>query len=282
MQAHVLYRCEDEIGEAATWLPRRNMFLWVDIDNRLLHEYHPETHRIIDHVFPDRITAIIPVEGTDENEVWLAMKDRLVSYHLKTGVRRELLTLFSGMPGFRTNDGKLSPEGRIWIGVMHMKNHHETGALYCVESDFSCRKVLDRQCIPNGMAWNREGDKMYYADSGRGCIYRFAYDCRRGAIRSRQTAVEVPAEYGVPDGMAIDEDGLLWVAHWGGFGVYVWDPETGRLVDKIEVPVPLAASCAFGGEKRDVLYITTARSGLTEAERARYPSSGSLFSVKIK
>jgi sugar lactone lactonase YvrE len=282
MQVQVLYHCEDEIGEAATWLPSSERLLWVDIDGGLLHEYHPETRRTREHVFPDRITAIIPAGGTDENEVWLAMKDRLVAYHLQTGVRRELLTLFSGLPDFRTNDGKRSPEGRIWIGVMHMKDHRETGSLYCVESDFSCRRALDGQCIPNGMAWNREGDVMYYADSGRRCIYRYEYDRRQGTIHSRQTLVEVPAEYGAPDGMTIDGEGLLWVAHWGGFGVCVWNPETGRLVDKIEVPVPLVASCALGGEKKNVLYITTARSGLTDAEKRRYPSSGSLFSVKIK
>ena len=79
---------------------------------------------------------------------------------------------------------------------------------------------------------------MYYVDSGRRCIEEYAYDYLTGAIYFIRTAVQVPVEYGVPDGMTIDANGLLWVAHWGGFGVYVWSPSTGQLVDKIEVPVP--------------------------------------------
>ena len=53
---------------------------------------------------------------------------------------------------------------------------------------------------------------------------------------------------GSPDGMCMDEEGMLWIAHWGGFGVYRWDPDNGRLLDKCELPVPQVTSCAFGGE----------------------------------
>ena len=150
IQAEPAYRCEDETGEAATWLSATSRLLWVDIDGKRLHEYHPETNRVIDHTFPDRVTAIIPSK-TGAGEVWLAMNNRLVSYHPATGVCKPLLTLFSGRSDFRTNDGKASPEGRIWIGVMHLTDHRETGALYCIEKDFSYRKILDRQCIPNGI-----------------------------------------------------------------------------------------------------------------------------------
>ena len=88
-------------------------------------------------------------------------------------------------------------------------------------------------------------------------------------------------EYGVPDGMTIDANGLLWVAHWGGFGVYVWNPSTGKLVDKIDVPVPNVASCTFGGKKHNQLFITTAIDGLSETEKKAYPLSGSLFVADI-
>ncbi|GHT43591.1 putative sugar lactone lactonase YvrE [Bacteroidia bacterium] len=280
MQATLLYRCENETGEAATWLPRSGVFLWVDIENGRLHEYHPKINRVINHPFPDMVTAIIP-STNDEEEIVVALKNKLVSYHLKSGLMKELVTLPDITTEFRTNDGKASPEGRIWLGVMHLANHQETGSLYCIEKDFSYRKVLSNQCVPNGMAWNQTGDRMYYADSGRGCIYQFGYDAQHGTIQEQGIAVQVPAEYGVPDGMAIDGDGLLWVAHWGGFGVYVWNPVTGKLIDKIEVPVPLVASCAFGGGKMDYLYITTARAGLSDQEKERFPLSGSLFSLKI-
>ncbi|MDR0843880.1 MAG: SMP-30/gluconolactonase/LRE family protein [Tannerella sp.] len=281
MKANLLYHCNDETGEAATWLPTPGIFLWVDIDNGVLHEYHPKINCIINHTFPDMITTIIP-STNDVDEIWVALKNKLVSYHLISRVMKELVTLPEITAELRTNDGKASPEGRIWLDVMHLSNHQETGSLYCIEKDFSYRKVLDNQCIPNGIVWNSAGDRMYYADSGRGCIYQFEYDALHGTIASQKIAIQVPAEFGIPDGMTIDKNGLLWVAHWGGFGVYVWNPETGKLVDKIDVPVPLAASCAFGGKEMDELFITTARSGMSDDEKERYPLSGSLFNVKIK
>jgi sugar lactone lactonase YvrE len=280
MKASLLYNCYDETGEAATWLPKSGLFLWVDIDHGILHKYHPQNNTITNHTFPDMVTTIIPSRDR-EDEVWLALKNRFVAYHLKTGAMEELVTIPSVTSEFRTNDGKASPEGRIWVGVMHLSNHHKTGSLYCIEKDLSCRKVLTEQCIPNGLVWNAAGDRMYYADSGKGCIYQFVYDAQEGTLHSQEIAVQVPEKYGVPDGMAIDRQGFLWVAHWGGYGVYVWNPATGELMDKIDVPVPLVASCAFGGDKMNKLYITTARSGLSNEEKDHFPLSGSLFITEL-
>jgi sugar lactone lactonase YvrE len=80
--------------------------------------------------------------------------------------------------------------------------------------------------------------------------------------------------------MSIDQDGKLWVAHYGGFGVCCWDPENGKLLKKIVLPVPNVTSCVFGGDDLDHLLITTARENLTEAQLKEYPESGDVFLVK--
>lgn len=280
MKANLLYRSCDETGEAATWLPGSDVLLWVDIDRGILHQYHPETGTIKQHTLPEMVSSIIPRKGCKQ-EVILAMKNRLVSYHLERQTYTTLVEFSDLHPNLRTNDCKASPEGRIWCGVMQMDNHNETGYLYCVDNDLSLAPVLTKQCIPNGMVWNQAGDRMYYADSGRGSIEEYAYDRLTGAVYLLRTAIQVPPEYGVPDGMTIDAEGLLWVAHWGGFGVYVWNPATGKLVDKVEVPVPNVASCTFGGAKGNRLFITTALAGLSASEREAYPESGSLFVADV-
>jgi sugar lactone lactonase YvrE len=81
--------------------------------------------------------------------------------------------------------------------------------------------------------------------------------------------------------MAVDEEGMLWIAHWGGFGVYRWNPIDGKLISKLSVPVPNVSSCAFAGENLDHLIITTARQDLTEEELKKYPQSGDLFYAKV-
>lgn len=281
MKAILLYRSYDSTGEAATWLPDQEIFLWVDIDAGILHTYVPAMGLFTDCHFPGPVSTIIPWKDHPE-EILLAMKDRLVACCLSDQSYRTLL-VFDGMGAdWRANDGKASPEGRICLGIMNGQgNHQQTGWVYGINSDLSYRKVFTHQHIPNGMVWNASGDKMYYADSGRGCIEAYDYNQQTGDVRFSRVAVEVPPAMGVPDGMTIGADGLLWVAHWGGSGVYVWDPETGKQVDKIELPVPHVASCTFGGKDRKQLFITTARSGLSEKELDAYPLSGSLFVATV-
>ena len=93
-------------------------------------------------------------------------------------------------------------------------------------------------------------------------------------------AVNIPEGTGSPDGMTIDCNDNLWVAQWGGGGVYCYNPYTGDLLTKIVVPAPHVASCAFGGDKLDTLYITTARAGLSKEQLEEYPLSGSVFCCK--
>ena len=122
---------------------------------------------------------------------------------------------------------------------------------------------------------------MYYNDTHTGTVQEFNYDEQTGEIVFTRIAVKVPEELGWPDGMAIDADGMLWVAHWGGNGVYCWHPDTGALLAKVEVPAPHVSSCAFGGPGGNELLITTAREHMTAAEIAKYPLSGSVFHVRL-
>ena len=74
---------------------------------------------------------------------------------------------------------------------------------------------------------------------------------------------------------------MLWVAHWGGFGVYRWDPVSGQMLDKIVVDVPNVSACAFGGPGNDVMLITTARQGMSQDDLLKYPGSGDVYMVEF-
>jgi sugar lactone lactonase YvrE len=278
MKAELLHRCKDEIGEAATWLDSRKMLLWTDIPNGIVHFYDFQKKYCFETQLDGIVSSIIPIKNNPE-EVFLTMQNELVRFHLNKKSIEKVFE-FNNPNEIRANDSKASPEGRLWIGMMNVKKHDKTGSLWSLDSNLTLKKVLDNQCIPNGIVWNKSGDRMYYADSGRRCIEEYAYDSESGKIQFVREVISVPNEYGVPDGMTTDSEGNLWVAHWGGFGVYVWDSLNGKLLDKIEIPVPNVASCTFGGENNQILLVTTARSGLTKNELSKYPLSGSLFFVK--
>jgi len=121
---------------------------------------------------------------------------------------------------------------------------------------------------------------MYYIDSNTRTIDAFRYDDPTGAISNRHTIVTVQESYGSPDGMTMDVDQKLWVAHWDGGCVCRWDPSTGQLLQKIQLPVSRPTSCAFGGPNLDVLYITSASTELDAATLAQQPQAGGLFSFR--
>jgi sugar lactone lactonase YvrE len=107
-------------------------------------------------------------------------------------------------------------------------------------------------------------------------VWQYDFDVEKGTIANRRACVTFPAEYGIGDGMDIDCDGNLWVAHYTGWCVGKWDPRTGELLGRIELPVSRVTSCAFGGENYDQLYIVTASIGADKDEKPQ-PEAGYVF-----
>ncbi|HEU5076736.1 MAG TPA: SMP-30/gluconolactonase/LRE family protein, partial [Polyangiaceae bacterium] len=122
---------------------------------------------------------------------------------------------------------------------------------------------------------------FYHIDTPTKCVRRFDYDPTLAAIAHPTVVADFTDSPGSPDGMCLDAQGMLWVALWGGGAVVRIDPATGKEVFRVKVPTTNVTSCAFGGDDLDELYITTARSGLSEAKLAAEPSAGSLFRAKV-
>ena len=115
---------------------------------------------------------------------------------------------------------------------------------------------------------------MYYIDTLRKNVRAFDYADDTGDISNERVIINVPEEIGMPDGMAIDSEGMLWVAHYGGSCVSRWNPNTAQLLLKIDLPVTQVTACAFGGPNLDILFITSAAQELDAAELERQPLAG--------
>jgi len=133
--------------------------------------------------------------------------------------------------------------------------------------------------ISNGLAWSVDHRTLYYIDSPTRQIVAFDFDDGRGAISNRRVVIQLGEEEGFPDGMTIDKEGMLWVGHWGGWQVARWNPQTGKKLLQIKLPVAKVTSCTFGGDLLQDLYITTAKVDLTANELREQPLAGSLFVV---
>jgi sugar lactone lactonase YvrE len=113
-------------------------------------------------------------------------------------------------------------------------------------------------------------------------VAAFDYDIDSGNISNRKAAIKIEEKLGFPDGMAIDEADMVWIAHWGGGKVTRWNPKTGKLLETIKVPhANLVTSCAFGGPNLNELFITTATVDLNEEQKRSQTLAGSLFRVQL-
>ncbi|NSL90641.1 SMP-30/gluconolactonase/LRE family protein [Chitinophaga sp. Mgbs1] len=274
-QASLFSAEQYELGEGAFWWPERAVWCWVDILGHTLYMQDPAGRRSTFHI-GEYVSVMVPVAGS--GELLLGLQGRVVRFSPEQGLGR-MLTVLDGNPGMRCNDGGCDPAGRLWIGTMHLITQHDNGALYCVEGNRPPVIRLAQVSIPNGIVW--KGDLMYFTDTATNMIQEYRYDVEKGTVSQPRRAVTVPAELGSPDGMTIDSEGMLWVAHWGGRGVYRWNPVSGELLAHIEIPALQVSSCIFGGPDMQDMLITTAREHMTAEQLQQYPLSGSLFHVKL-
>jgi len=208
------------------------------------------------------------------------LKSGLYEVDFPAGGKQLLTDPEADLPGNRFNDGKVDPTGRVLAGTMALSSQAgdpPTGALYCLDTDGSVSKKISDVYLANGLAWSADGSIFYFIDTTAQTITQYAYDPGTGAMSDPKVVIRVPDEIGHPDGMTIDEDGNLWIALWGGHAISKWNPQTGELLEKHELPVLNVSSCCFGGENMDTLFITTASQ---DTDMQQYPLAGNVFCMK--
>jgi sugar lactone lactonase YvrE len=263
------------LGEGSLFNPNDGMLYWIDIEKGILWWCNEGVDSCNSFSFGKKIGTVVC--STQPGLLVVALEDGIYTFNRFT---RSLVLLCSpenGKTGNRFNDGKCSPAGNFWVGSMSMTGVQQAGALYRIKADGLFTKMIDSVGTSNGIVWSTDLKYMYYIDTPTSLIRRYDYDLALDTIVNPQIAVKIPSKLGYPDGMSIDSEDKLWVAHWGGGGIYRWDPQTGHLLSKVEIPAKNVTSCAFAGKNLDVLYITTARIGNSEENLKKYPHSGSLF-----
>ena len=266
------------LGEGPIWIARLGCFFWVDIEKGNLHRYHLATEQLEIRNFPHRLAVVL--EGQN-GKLILGLDRKLVRYDWENEQMEELCAVEEDLDLNRFNDGKVDPQGRIWIGTLSTLFTEGAGYLYRIDAALKTEVQLKNLTISNGMAWTSDQRTFYFIDTPTKKIQEFVFDPETGEIEFRRIAVEIPEGLGFPDGMCLDQEGMLWVAQYAGSGVYCWNPKTGELLEKIDLPVPHVTSCCFGGENLDVLLITTAQENLSAEDLEKYPQSGDVFLVKL-
>lgn len=260
------------LGESPVWVVDERRLYWVDIQTSRLFQYDPESQHKQTWTFESRITSIAPRVSGGYVTTFAEGFELLGPRMQRDGM---LAQPEADLPHNRFNDAKVDTCGRFWAGTMDEREKRPSGSIYRLDSQLDCRLMDDGYVVSNGPAFSPDGSLLYCADSKRGVVYRCDLDSQ-GHISGKCRFAEFAAHIGCPDGMTVDEEECLWVCHWGGSRVTRFSP-AGEAIGTIPLPVRNVTSCCFGGAKLDVLYITSARQGISRDELSRQPLAGGLF-----
>lgn len=267
---------DNVLGEGIQWNAVDGCAWWTDIQSRKLYRWHPASATLENFCVPERAGCFALIEGSDE--LIVAFESGFARYCPATGATHWVARPEQGVTGRRFNDGRADRQGRFWAGTM-VENRVAAGdrsaSLYCIDHRGQMTRHIGGIEIFNGLCFSPDSRYCYFADSPTRHIFRFVFDVDNGRLGPGEIFAQTP-EGGFPDGAAVDCDGCLWSAQWGAGQVIRYTP-SGRIDAILPVPTRQPSCVAFGGPDLDLLLVTSAREGLSQASLAAEPLAGNVF-----
>ena len=153
----------------------------------------------------------------------------------------------------------------------------EKGSLYKLDKNLLLTKVDKNYRITNGPAFIDQFN-FYHTDSSKKKIYKIKIN-KNNKIIHKKIFKTFSGKEGVPDGMTLDNKKNLWVAHYHGACISVFNSKA-KLIHRIQFPAKNITNCTFGGINKDELFVTSALKGMKKKEIKKFSLSGSLFKIK--
>ena len=278
------FEAKDWLGEGPCWHPREQALYWTDVPSKVIKRWHPATGAHASWPMPEMVTAIAVRKS---GGLIIASHTGIDFFDPASGQATRFVAPEKDKPKNRSNDGKCDRQGRFWYGTM-MNNFAadgselpitaNTGGLYRIDPEGSVHTVEQGLGIANTFAWSPDNRTMYFADTFD-AIYAYDFDPVSGRAGNRRVFAKADtATYGHPDGSTIDSEGFLWNCRWDGGCIIRWSPD-GRIDRVVKMPCQRVTSCIFGGADLSVLYVTTVRYGLSDAQLAEQPLAGAIFAI---
>jgi sugar lactone lactonase YvrE len=262
------------LGESPRWDAASGSLVFVDIVPGVL--YRLDRSALTSTPVGQELGSVNPAA---DGGLVLAVRDGVFRTHDDGATMLPVAPVEADVPSNRMNDSRCDSSGRLWAGTLAFDEAPGAGTLYRVDADGSTRRVIEGLTIANGLDWSPDGSLMYFVDSPTGRIDVLDYDPVEGTVSSRRRFARVDLAIGVPDGLAVDSEGGVWVAVFGGGQVRRYDAD-GSLSDVLDLPTTQVTSVCFGGEDLQDLFVTTARKHLTASALADQPLAGAVFACR--
>ncbi len=262
------------LGESPLWDPRCGRLFWVDIKGSAIFSFDPKTETAKRYAAPGMVGSIALAAN---HQFVCARRAGFAYLDLRDGEAKftPIADPEADLPGNRFNDGKVDPAGGFWAGTMDNDEKQRSGRWWRLSPAGTCACLDFGYMVANGPAFDPERKRVYLVDSADRVIFTAHTDGAR--VENKKIFRQFDAASGHPDGIAVDGEGCLWTAFWGGGCVRRFGPD-GKLLLTVPVAASQPTSLAIVGEH---LYITSASIGLDADELQQEPMAGALFRVSL-
>jgi gluconolactonase len=182
-------------------------------------------------------------------------------------LRDESDTTCAGQKVHVPNDLTIDHAGNLYF----TDSIRTSGSVFFIGADGREAVIATGLDYPNGLALSRDGQSLYVAESYRNRIISIDLKGKRGY----EVFIKLPAHpsgdplRSLPDGIAINKEGLLAIAHYGMQCVHVVSAD-GKLMASYDTAMPCTSNVFFADER--TLIVT---GGYSE------PGPGAVFSLTI-
>ena len=271
----VLWKLRCTLGEGTLWVKEHNSIYFVDIKKKKICSLNIKNKK--KKIF--KVNKEVGFIAHIKDYIFiLGLQGELRIQNLKSKKVLKSIPIEPKIKLNRINDGKTDPAGNLWFGTMdNLERKIEKGSLYKLNKDLKLTRVDKNYRITNGPAFIDQYN-FYHTDSPKKTIYKIKIN-KNNKIVSKNIFKKFSLDEGVPDGMTLDKNKNLWVAHFHGACVSVFNQKA-KLIHRIQFPAKNITNCAFGGKNTKELYVSTATKGMSKADLRKFRYSGFFFSVK--
>ena len=270
-----IWKSNTILGEGTLWVKSHNSIYFVDIKRKKIFILNTKNKKkkIL------KVNKEIGFLSHIKNNIFiLGLKGELRIVNLKTKKIIKSIIVEKNKTLNRLNDGKTDPKGRLWFGSMdNLERKIRTGSLYCLDNNLNLTEVDKNYYITNGPAFINS-ENFYHTDSRDKKIYKIKIDKKLKIIK-KKVFIKFKNKEGSPDGMTLDKQNNLWICHFGGACISVFN-KTGKKIHTIDFPAKNITNCTFGGPNHSELFVTSAKKSLSKKDLRQFKLSGSLFRIK--
>ena len=171
------------------------------------------------------------------------------------------------------NDGTIT-KNKLWIGLSHIKETKNLGYFgYLQNNKFN--KIDQGFKVSNGPAVDEKKNYLYFSNSLNSTIYQYNLKTLK-----KKLIYKFKKNQGFPDGVALDNESGLWVAHWAGGQISRINLKTKKIDVIIKIPALNVTSITFVGKKLNHIFVTSAKIETSKTQIQTYKYSGSSFIIQ--